>query len=612
MTHRTHGSWYHRGRARAHTFMRRCGSGALAVLITGCAADRGGVTDPQSALSAVAEVAAWVPTPAMSVPRGYHTLTLLADGRVLMAGGHKDAPVTEAEIYNPACNIWSPAPSISRTRVYATATLLQNGAVLLAGGSDIAGTAASSAEIYDPSANTWSLAASMLASRTGHTAALLRDGKVLVAGGTPGGVPNATSSAELYDPVRNTWSPAGSMHVPRYFHAFAAATLSDGRVLVAGGQNAGFERTAEIYDPTTNTWNPIPDMSVARTVHTGTVLPDGRVFVVGGYTGTEAGATSTAEIYNPSTNSWTSASAMSVRRYGHTAALLSDGKVLVAGGVDGSNFFSTTEVYDPGTNTWSPGPSMSERRFTFAASRLQNGRVLVSGGHNGTQFVSSAEVYVPDTGSASPPDLYSVSPNSGTAGESVSVTLSGANFSCPATIGFSDVGIEAHSVTVVNSTTITAVFAIGPNTTHICPWVIVSTPAGSSPVPNPREDAVKFCVIPAVLSVRIDIKPGSFPNSINLGSGGTVPVAVFSTETFDARSIDPASVTLASAPVKLTGKGTPMTAFEDLDNDGLLDLVVHVATEALQLSETDEEAVLEGQTFGGRRIRGTDTVRIVP
>ncbi|MHC4535124.1 MAG: hypothetical protein ACYS6K_14340 [Planctomycetota bacterium] len=117
-----------------------------------------------------------------------------------------------------------------------------------------------------------------------------------------------------------------------------------------------------------------------------------------------------------------------------------------------------------------------------------------------------------------------------------------------------------------------------------------------------------------VLSVDIDIKPGSYPNSINLGSNGKVPVAILSSDTFAATElVDPTSVTLAGAEVQVRGKAeTPMASDADVNGDGLLDLVVHVSTQALELSAVDTLAVLEGQLFDGTPIGGEDTIRVVP
>ena len=142
----------------------------------------------------------------------------------------------------------------------------------------------------------------------------------------------------------------------------------------------------------------------------------------------------------------------------------------------------------------------------------------------------------------------------------------------------------------------------------------VNAVTGAQTMVSSSVAVIDIAVVPApeAIQVQIDIKPGSFPNSINLGSGGTVPVAIFSTTDFDATTVDPTTVTLASAPVQLKGKGTPMVSFADINDDGLLDLVVHVSTEALQLNETDTEATLEGKTFNGTAIQGTDSVRIVP
>lgn len=111
-------------------------------------------------------------------------------------------------------------------------------------------------------------------------------------------------------------------------------------------------------------------------------------------------------------------------------------------------------------------------------------------------------------------------------------------------------------------------------------------------------------------TVKIDIKPGSLNNAINLGSGGNVPVAIFSTEAFDATDVIPSSVLLAGAEIRFKGKGYQANV-EDVNGDGLMDLVVHIETTALELSATSEKAVLEGMTYSGLMIRGSDFVTVV-
>lgn len=113
-------------------------------------------------------------------------------------------------------------------------------------------------------------------------------------------------------------------------------------------------------------------------------------------------------------------------------------------------------------------------------------------------------------------------------------------------------------------------------------------------------------------SVAIDIKPGSFPNSINLGSDGTVPVAILSTQYFDATQVDPSTIAFAGATVATNPKGKLMASFEDVNGDSLFDLVVHFNAEALALVPGDTEATLTGTTFDGVSIAGTDSVRFVP
>lgn len=116
-----------------------------------------------------------------------------------------------------------------------------------------------------------------------------------------------------------------------------------------------------------------------------------------------------------------------------------------------------------------------------------------------------------------------------------------------------------------------------------------------------------------VTTVAIDIKPGSFPNSINLSSAGVVPVAILSSATFDATQVDPATVTLAGGAVRLIGKGDKFAcSAQDVNKDGLLDLVCHVVTAQFLIEPGDSVAVLEAKTLSGQAIRGEDSINIVP
>jgi hypothetical protein len=114
------------------------------------------------------------------------------------------------------------------------------------------------------------------------------------------------------------------------------------------------------------------------------------------------------------------------------------------------------------------------------------------------------------------------------------------------------------------------------------------------------------------LLVLIDIRPGTFPNTIRLETGRNVTAAILGSETFHAATVDPLTVTLADAPIRLRLNGTPMAALEDVNGDGRLDLVFHVERSALALAPADDQAVLLGETFDGTLIRGADFVEVVP
>jgi hypothetical protein len=373
---------------------------------------RGGCGEPQS-----------VVTGSMSSARELHTATLLADGKVLVAGG-RDAhfmPLDSAELYDPALGIWMPTGSMATPRVFHTATLLSDGRVLVAGGyTGSADSSTATSEIYDPVSGTWTATGSMGTSRTWFSAIRLQDGRVLVAGGWGGGSSGATlRSAELFDPATGRWTPTANLGVRRYGHTLTL--LDDGNVLAVRGSSDGdFMDTlsdAELYDPHSGTWTYLGETGADSVGHTATLLHDGRVLVAGGFSGAVGGnrVHAVAVVFDPATRVWSRAADLPDGRFDHAAIALPDGEILVTGG----NFHNglvpnlrpgmrmTIVLFDPVTMTWSHAADLKVGRSQHSTTLLRDGTVLIAGGsaldwnddvqpaHIEDKVHASAERYLP-------------------------------------------------------------------------------------------------------------------------------------------------------------------------------------------------------------------------
>ena len=353
------------------------------------------------------------------------TATLLLDGRVLIVGNAATSP----EIYDPETGKFTSTGPAVRDIGMASATRLADGRVLFVGGSDGTNSIAA-AQVYDPATGKFSATGSLSTSRMGHTATLLPDGRVLVAGGStfgntgmvqavtmayrPGAVghgggpltmtgPAMLASAEIYDPKTGTFTVTGSMTTGR--DAASATLLPNGRVLIVGGGNEGSAAvgSAELYEPRTGKFSRTGAMLTAGYGFTSTLLPDGRVLISAGNDGN--GPIYSLEMYDPKTGKFSAAGTVGPKHGFYTSALLADGRVLISGGYDTTaaktaGYLATCELYDPATGKVSPTGSMAAGRLAHSATTLLDGRVLVAGGVGGVggadpANLASAELYQP-------------------------------------------------------------------------------------------------------------------------------------------------------------------------------------------------------------------------
>jgi Galactose oxidase, central domain len=206
-------------------------------------------------------------------------------------------------------------------------------------------------------------------------------------------VPSTTRVASA-QAVASSWSYTGNLNTARAGHI--ATLLPDGKVLVIGGPNAA-PGSAELYDPSTGTWSPTGSL----TGHGGcpVLLPTGKVLVVGGG--------GTAELYDPSTGTFTLTGNMTEQVSCSTATLLTNGKVLVTGIIGESSdgpIAATPELYDPSTGTFAATGRFADPgvRSVYGdaglvgapATLLPNGKVLIAS-------EPKAELYDPVSGTFS-------------------------------------------------------------------------------------------------------------------------------------------------------------------------------------------------------------------
>ncbi len=357
-----------------------------------------GATDPQQAPASYCSLAETMSTP----PAGNTSLCpaiLLSNGQVLYAlglngGGSTVAvanrfqelastPVADGSEASGATAHryqWITTASNPHARLNAAACTLGN-LGLFCGGSN-AGIAQAFTETYDPGSNTWTAQGAMIGARRSHRVVDLRNGSALAMGGV-NGVPLAT--AEIFNGA--VWASAASLNYAR--STFEAGRLSNGNVIVTGGQGTGSVNLfrTEVWNGTS--WSLVGDMAYSRLQPGFVILPDDRVVVVGGRGSPASGGSPTtlnsAEIWDPVSRYWRMLPPALIRRTGCFAGFVPAlNRIYVSGGIsDQSDDCNVVEYLDLSTMTWKVSPARTSlvhlRDGTYDSLVLPSGVIFQNG-----------------------------------------------------------------------------------------------------------------------------------------------------------------------------------------------------------------------------------------
>jgi len=180
--------------------------------------------------------------------------------------------------------------------------------------------------------------------------------------------------------------------------------LPDGRVLLVGGKTgSGLLRAVlSIRDPQTGSTVSVGALNFPRAFHTATVLPQGSVLILGGVS-IDGKVVPTAELFDPASAKVTVLTSGPTTRASHTATLLTDGRLLVAGGISESGTtVKTLELWDSRKKSSATVPQVTGTRVGGRAQLLADGRVLLSGGNDDSGKPNDKnEIYDPQSNATS-------------------------------------------------------------------------------------------------------------------------------------------------------------------------------------------------------------------
>src|SRR5437773_1197582 len=316
-----------------------------------------------------------------------NSMVVLPDGRVFVNGGNlKYNPFLgepRNSVFDPATGQFTDVENMAHGRWYPTATTLGDGSVMTFSGLSEIGLTNTTVEIYRVGAGWSPEYASGWVPPLYPRMHLLPNGNVVASGPTP--------QTMIFDTSTKTWSAVASTNYSgtRRYGSSVLLPLgpADGytpRVMIFGGGDQA-TATTEIIDLSAPTpqWRYGPPMSQPRIEMNATLLPNGRVLVLGGSARDEDATTASlnADLYDPETNTFSSAGTNTIPRLYHSnALLLPDGTVALLGSNPRQGIYEPhIEIYSPAYLFNVDGSPATRPTVTFSLSTAPASSTVLPG-----------------------------------------------------------------------------------------------------------------------------------------------------------------------------------------------------------------------------------------
>lgn len=328
-----------------------------------------------------------------------HTV-LLHTGKILIYDRPSAGPT--ARVWDPVASTFTAVPNNTTDLFCSGHSAMADGRILVAGGHGGIEAGTADVNIFDPINLTWTLASRMAYKRWYPTTTALPDGRILATTGAASTVTDYVTIPEVYDPATNVWTrlTGASADLAQYGHLFL---LPNGKVAYTG--NWEFPGDARILDIAAQTWTTV-DANI--TDGYSVMYQPGKVLKCGssGDSGVAGASSNRCNLidFTAATPRWQTTSSMAYPRTHHNMTLLPDGNVFISGGSRMKEGYAIADaVYHP--ELWSPltqtfttmAPQSRPRLYHSEALLLPDGRILsMGGGRDGPGIDQlNAEIYSP-------------------------------------------------------------------------------------------------------------------------------------------------------------------------------------------------------------------------